>query len=299
MVERDAFHVGELAVQQRAGHVLAGRIKNTIPSIAARFLTEQKFCVIAGRDDAGRMWTTMLSGPAGFMSADDERTMHVRTLPGAGDPLHRLLTAGGDVGAIVMDHRRRMRVNGIASPTTDGFTVHTEQVFSNCGRYISDRDGTLLVPRPARVRSGTELSSDQMDLVRGADTFFIGTCHPGGAADASHRGGNPGFVQVDSPGTLCWPDYDGNAMFMTLGNLALDPRVGLLFLDWAQGTALQVSGRAVLDWRPESAAVLPGALRVVRMSIDAVQQTEHAVPMRWTPPVLSRFNPTEVVGVSG
>ena len=96
-----------------------------------------------------------------------------------------------------------------------------------------------------------------------------------------------------------WPDYDGNAMFMTLGNLALDPRVGLLFLDWAEGTALQVSGRAVLDWRPESAALLPGALRVVRMSIEAVQQTEHAVPMRWAPPVLSRFNPTEVVSVSG
>jgi len=295
MVERDAFHVGELAVQQRAGHVLAGRIKNTIPPIAARFLTEQKFCVIAGRDDAGRMWTTMLSGPAGFMSADDERTMHVRTLPGAGDPLHRLLTAGGDVGAIVMDHRRRMRVNGIASPTTDGFTVHTEQVFSNCGRYISDRHGTQVAPEPERASSGSELSSDQRELVESADTFFIGTCHPEGAADASHRGGNPGFIRVDSPGTLRWPDYDGNAMFMTLGNLALDPRVGLLFVDWTTGTLLHLSGRAVVDWTSQSAAAMPGAQRVVGMTIDAVLQRDHAVAMRWTPPVLSRFNPTAAV----
>jgi uncharacterized protein len=293
MEERDSFHDGELAVQQRAGHVLAGRIKNTIPAIAARFLTEQGFCVVAGRDGAGRMWTSMVCGPAGFMSADDDRTMRVRAAPLPQDPLHELLTTGGDVGTIVMDSRRRMRVNGVVTPTSDGFTVHTEQVFSNCGRYISDRDGTLLGPRPARVRSGTELSSDQMDLVRGADTFFIGTCHPEGAADASHRGGNPGFVQVDSPDSLRWPDYDGNAMFMTLGNLALDSRVGLLFLDWAEGTLLHLSGRAFIDWDPQSAATLPGALRVVRMRVDAVQQTEHAVPMRWTPPVLSRFNPTQ------
>jgi predicted pyridoxine 5'-phosphate oxidase superfamily flavin-nucleotide-binding protein len=299
MVERDSFHAGELAVQQRAGHVLAGRIKNTIPPVAATFLSTQGCCIVAGRDPDGRVWTSMLAGPTGFMTADDERTMRVRARPLVSDPLHRLLTTGGDVGIIVMDSRRRMRVNGVLTPAPDGFTVHADQVFSNCGRYISDRHGTLVAPRPARVSTGTELSGDQMDLVRGADTFFIGTCHPGGAADASHRGGNPGFVHVDSPDTLRWPDYDGNAMFMTLGNLALDPRVGLLFLDWAQGTALRVSGRAVLDWRPESAALLPGALRVVRMSIDAVQQTEHAVPMRWTPPVLSRFNPTEMVVVSG
>jgi uncharacterized protein len=298
MEDRASFHDGEVAVQRRAGRVLNGRLRTTIPPVAARFLTEQEFCVIAGRDELGRIWTSMLAGPTGFLRADDEQTMRVHALPLPDDPLHALLTTGGDVGTIVMDRRRRMRVNGVARPTADGFRVHTEQVFSNCGRYISDRGGTLVPPAPVRVSTGTELSSDQMELVRRADTFFIGTCHPGGAADASHRGGNPGFVRVDSPGALRWPDYDGNAMFMTLGNLALDPRVGLLFLDWAQGTALQVSGRAVLDWRPESAALLPGALRVVRMSIDAVQQTENAVPMRWTAPVLSRFNPTEAVPAS-
>lgn len=292
MEERDAFHSGEVAVQQRAGHVLSGRIKNTIPPIAARFLSTQGFCVVAGRDAGGRVWTSMLSGPAGFMTADDERTVRVRARPLESDPLHRLLTVGGDVGTIVMDSSRRMRVNGVLTPSADGFTIHTEQVFSNCRRYISDRHGAQTPSRPGRVVSGTELSSDQVDLVRGADTFFIGTCHPHGAADASHRGGNPGFVQVESPTTVRWPDYDGNAMFMTLGNLALDPRVGLLFLDWSSGTLLHLSGRAVLDWDQRSAATMPGAQRVVGMSIDAVQQRERAVSMRWTPPVLSRFNPT-------
>ena len=298
MVRTDAFHDGELAVQQRSGHALAGLIKSTIPPVAARFLTTHEFCVVTGADGEGRIWTSMLCGPAGFLGADDERTMRVRARPLPTDPLHTLLSTGGDVGTIVMDGHRRMRVNGVLTPTSDGFTIHTEQVFSNCGRYISDRQGTLLLDRPGPVTGGAELSSEQVALVRGADTFFIGTRHPEGAADASHRGGNPGFVQVDAPGTLRWPDYDGNGMFMTLGNLALDPRVGLLFLDWTEGTLLQVSGRATLDWSPQAAAQLPGAQRVLRMGIDAVQQSEQAVPMRWTPPVLSTFNPTEAAALA-
>ncbi|MEO6156878.1 MAG: pyridoxamine 5'-phosphate oxidase family protein [Ilumatobacteraceae bacterium] len=290
----DSFHEGELAVQQRTGHRLAGRIRETIPPVAAAFLMEHQFCVVAGRDDTGRMWTSMLDGPAGFMSVDDERTMRVRACPQPQDPLYRLMTSGGDIGTIVMDHRYRMRVNGILAPTADGFTVHAEQVFSNCGRYISERHGILESPRPGRVSTGNELSKDQMDLVRSADAFYIGTCHPDGASDASHRGGDPGFVKVDAPGALRWPDYDGNGMFMTLGNLALDPRVGLLFLDWSEGTLLHISGRAVVDWDQASAAALPGAQRVVGMNIDTVQVREHAVPMHWTPPVLSRFNPTDL-----
>jgi uncharacterized protein len=298
MLGTSSFHAGEVAVQQRAGRVLGGRIRSSIPPVAATFLSTQEFCVVAGRGAEGQVWTSMLCGPAGFLGADDDDTMRVRAHPLATDPLHHLLTTGGDVGTIVMDSRRRMRVNGVLAPTTDGFTIQTEQVFSNCGRYISDRQGTVRDARPGPITGGTELSTAQMRLVRKADTFFIGTCHPEGAADASHRGGNPGFIQVDSPRTLRWPDYDGNAMFMTLGNLSLDPRVGLLFLDWTTGTLLQVTGRATLDWSTQAAAELPGAQRVVRMSIDAVQQSEHAVPMRWTAPVLSRFNPTEAVPVS-
>jgi predicted pyridoxine 5'-phosphate oxidase superfamily flavin-nucleotide-binding protein len=308
-VQRNAFHEGELAVQARAGRVLTGRIRDTIPPVAATFVGTQLFCVVAGRDESGRVWTTMLTGPAGFMSADDERTLHVRALPGDDDPLHRLLTVGGDVGTIVMDSRRRMRVNGVLSPEADGFVVRSDQVFSNCGRYISERHPAPapsgLAPSgpapsnpdassPPRGGSrGDALLDDQQHLIRGADTFFIGTNHPDGAADASHRGGNPGFVTVDGPCSLRWPDYDGNAMFMTLGNLLLDPCVGLLFVDWAEGCLLHVSGRAETDWDPACVSRLPGAQRVLRMTVDAVQQRDHAVPLRWSAPVLSRYNPVD------
>jgi predicted pyridoxine 5'-phosphate oxidase superfamily flavin-nucleotide-binding protein len=295
-VHRNAFHEGELAVQKRAGRVLTGRLRDTIPPVAAQFASHQLFCVVAGRDESGRVWTTMLTGPAGFMQADGERTLHVRAHPADDDPLRRVLRRGGDVGIIVMDSRRRMRVNGVLAPDADGFVVRTDQVFSNCGRYISERHATSVPPRPSSTSRGGELLEEQQRLIRQADTFFVGTRHPDGAADASHRGGNPGFVTVTGPRSLRWPDYDGNAMFMTLGNLRLDPHVGLLFVDWAEGSLLHLSGRAEVDWDPAAASRMPGALRVVRMTVDAVHQRDHAIALRWTPPVFSRHNPVVDVG---
>jgi predicted pyridoxine 5'-phosphate oxidase superfamily flavin-nucleotide-binding protein len=289
---RGAVHAGEQAVQERAGLTFPGVIRNVIPGIAAAFLAEQPVIVVAGRDEQRRVWTTMLAGAPGFLEATGPRTVRVRALPLPSDPLAPLLAGGGPVGMIAWDRHRRMRMNGILEPRPDGFVVQTEQVYSNCLKYISERHASprAVAGRP-QVAAGTELTDAQIERIRSADTFFIGTAHPDGPADASHRGGNPGWVLVDAPDRLRWPDYVGNSMFMTLGNLTLDPHVGLLFPDWAGGGLLQLSGRARLDWDPASAAPLPGAQRVVEMTVDAVQQTDEALGLRWTEPVLSHFNP--------
>jgi predicted pyridoxine 5'-phosphate oxidase superfamily flavin-nucleotide-binding protein len=93
-------------------------------------------------------------------------------------------------------------------------------------------------------------------------------------ADASHRGGPPGFVEVAGDGArLRFPDFPGNRMFQTLGNLAVDPRVGLLFVDWDTGTALQVTGRAEIVWADDRRGV------VVR--VDAVHERDRALRERW------------------
>jgi predicted pyridoxine 5'-phosphate oxidase superfamily flavin-nucleotide-binding protein len=235
----------------------------------------------------------MLTGAPGFLEAPDPRTVYVHALPLPSEPLAPLLAGGGYIGMIAWDRQRRMRMNGRLSPRPDGFVVHTEQVYSNCLKYISERHPSPRVDAdaPAQVVAGTQLTPAQIAQIRAADTFFIGTSHPDGPADASHRGGNPGFVLVDGPDRLRWPDYVGNSMFMTLGNLTLDPHVGLLFPDWAGGGLLQLSGRASLDWDAASAEPLPGAQRVVEMTVDAVQETHNAVGLRWTQPILSRFNP--------
>lgn len=294
----DVFHPGELAVQERVGQSSGAIVRRSIPEIAADFLVTRPALVIAGRDEDDRMWATMLTGPPGFMQTPDPRVMVVRGVPRPDDPLAPLVARGGEVGAILWDHHGRMRVNGVLEPRTGGFAIRTEQVYSNCGRYIAERhpvddeDAADAAPGPASAAA--DLSDGQIATIRAADTFFIGTSHPDGPADASHRGGEPGFVVVDSPRTLHFGDYNGNRMFMTLGNLTINPSVALLFPDWATGGLLQVSGRATIDWDAASAALLPGAERVVEVTIDAVRETPHALPTHWSPPRLSRFNPKAV-----
>jgi hypothetical protein len=97
------------------------------------------------------------------------------------------------------------------------------------------------------VRHARALSAEDIELIRGADTFFLGTTHPERGSDASHRGGPPGCVRVDG-GQLWWPDYPGNNMFNSLGNLAVDPEAALLFLDFDTGRTLQLTGAAEVQW---------------------------------------------------
>jgi hypothetical protein len=113
--------------------------------------------------------------------------------------------------------------------------------------------------------------------VASSDTFFIATAHPEAGADASHRGGNPGFVEVSGDGTtLLWPDYSGNAMFNTLGNLVADPSAGLLFLDGKRGGALQITGAAEILWDGPDVRRLPGAERAVRFRVAEVSRPRPA-----------------------
>ncbi len=121
-----------------------------------------------------------------------------------------------------------------------------------------------------------------------ADTFFLATADADGNADASHRGGNPGFVEVLSPTRLRWPDYRGNSMFMTLGNIAIDPRCGILVPNWTTGGSLQLTGTAELSWKPDTFAA--GAQCSIEFTVTEVVDTA-AGPLRWGPAELSPVNP--------
>jgi len=93
------------------------------------------------------------------------------------------------------------------------------------------------------------LREKDIRAIESADTFFLGTTHPDSGNDASHRGGPTGFVRVTTEG-LWWPDYPGNNMFNSFGNLAVDPTAALLFVDFPTGNTLQLSGTAAVRWDP-------------------------------------------------
>ena len=90
---------------------------------------------------------------------------------------------------------------------------------------------------------------------------------------------------------LAWPDYAGNSMFQTLGNLETDPHAGLVFVDFATGDLLQLIGRARVDFDPARAAKFAGAERIVDFEIDAVRETRAALPLRSYAVEASPYNP--------
>ncbi|MEV6135257.1 pyridoxamine 5'-phosphate oxidase family protein [Nocardia sp. NPDC051990] len=292
------FHSGEVAVQQRMGqaHIAdrVGRmIRADIPDIAAGFLAEQPMVVIAAADRAGRMWAGALVGSPGFVHVIDAETIAVDAFAAVGDPLHEALTRPARIGMIALQpqRRRRMRVNGFAVPTESGLRITVEQVYSNCPKYISRRQlesyrSDVDLPPP---RHDTELDARQRVLIAAADTFFVATAGADGSADASHRGGNPGFLRVLSSTRLRWPDYQGNSMFMTLGNIAVNPRCGILIPDWTTGGVLQLTGTAELSWAPETFTA--GAQCSIDFTIAEVIEVHGAGPLRWGPAELSPANP--------
>ncbi len=296
------YHAGELDVQARAGvREMAEQservIKTTMNPMAQEFLRQQPLAFVASVDAQGWVWASVVAGLPGFMEAVDQATIHIGAAPTWSDPLHDNLRVHSDVGLLIMEFatRRRMRVNGRAELQPDGsFDVHAQQVYANCPKYIQARRFEVIAPAEQNTSSVSRtemLTAKQQEWLRHADTFFIATAHPAGGADASHRGGNPGFVASPDPNTLIWPDYVGNMMFNTLGNITSNPRSGLLFLDFNTGSTLQLTGEANIIWDEEQIARYKGAERLVSYRIEQVLETKNWLPLRWEFESYSPFNP--------
>ena len=287
------FHEGERAVQRRAGvereAAQVGRsIMSFVPAEFGAFLSRQPFVVVASQDQQGRVWASLIAGGVGFARALDDRQILLAGLPAPGDPLEGALErppARIGVLAIEFGTRQRIRLNGAAQRTGEGVLLTASQAFGNCSKYIQRRLPAGQFPgsaTPAHHKS-VALDARQAALVRRADTFFIASAHPERGADASHRGGGPGFVEVADGGRqMTFPDYSGNRMFQTLGNLAVNPRTGLLLLDWETGTALQLTGWARIIWDPQALESRPAAECLVEVRLDAVHEHERAMPARWS-----------------
>ena len=298
----DPFHSGEVAVQERAG-VRAGATKigrsidDEIAPAAAHFLVQRYTIYLGTLDATGRPWASQLFGPPGFVGAVDPRTVRIDATPGPGDPLLENLRADPHVGLLAIDlvTRRRFRVNGTAAVDADGTIVVTvAQAYGNCPKYIQRRepvDVRQTPADPARVTRHRALTATARAQIARADTFFLATAHPSAGADVSHRGGRPGFVAIASDTRLVWPDYQGNMMFMSLGNVAVHPFAGLLFVDFETGDVVQLTGRATIDWDPAHAAGVPGAQRLVTFDVDEIVAAPAASPLRWRLVEASPANP--------
>jgi uncharacterized protein len=290
----DIFHDGERAVQERAGSrermaVVGPRaIRDYMPEQHRDFFGQLPFIVVGARDDDGQPWASLLAGRPGFCSSPDPQHLAVRAHPAPGDPLAGCLRTGAALGLLGIEPqtRRRNRLNGVLERVDgQGLELRVEQSFGNCPQYIRPNGARHADAPPAAVAQpvrGTVLDAWSQALVARADMLFIASAHAGSGADVSHRGGAPGFVRVDGARTLMLPDYPGNRFFNTLGNLQVDPRAGLLFIDFATGERLHVAVSADILWDGPALADFPGAERLLRMTVHGTLRVAGGLPLHWS-----------------
>jgi predicted pyridoxine 5'-phosphate oxidase superfamily flavin-nucleotide-binding protein len=293
-VSPSPFHAGELDAQRRAGVAdIAGQrgqcsIRDHMPDQHREFFAQLPFMLLAGVDRDGQPWPSFRVGEPGFVASPDERTLRIagRELPG--DPLHETWQSGAPVGGlgIELPTRRRNRVNGVITAIDrDALTLSVSQSFGNCPQYIQSR-GPAFVELDVSMQSerrAKDLHDDDRAPLERADTFFIATAVAAQGVDVSHRGGMPGFVRVDSANMLTVPDYSGNNFFNTIGNLLLEPRVGLLFIDFDSGDLLYVGAQAEVVWDGPEVPAFRGARRLLRFYVKDVRRTANVLPFRWSP----------------
>ena len=300
------FHEGELRVQARVGvkdkmENLGRRVvRDYMPDQHIELFTKLPFVFVGAQDEKQRPWASMLVGDKGFVASPNNRRLRIGGLPHQDDPIRGQLKDGQPVGFLGIEpvNRRRNRMNGLLSESGhDGFNIDVVQSYGNCPQYIQARDlsGEItLNPKAGTTVRGRELDGLQKALIAKSDTFFIATQYVQDkddrqqGIDVSHRGGKPGFVSIyDDKITLAWPDFAGNLHFNTLGNIELDPRAGLLFVDFDSGDVLSITGTAEVVWDGPEVEAFQGAERIVKFRCVEWVYIPKAYVFDWTHPEFS------------
>ena len=305
------FNAGEQRVQSRIGVrdqlERAGRnmIYEQMPDQHRQLFEALPLLVVGSLDSAGRPYASLLSGAPGFISSPTPKLLRIAANPAAGDPLAQSLVIGAKLGllGIQLETRRRNRANGrIVARDASSFSVEVDQSFGNCKQYIQARepefDPALVPPldalSTAAQAEGPYLSQRAHKQLEQADTFFIATASaaaaqrdnldPSEGVDVSHRGGRPGFVLVErgpSATRLTVPDFRGNFMFNSFGNLELNPRAGIVCADFKTGDILSLTGQARVIWEGPEVEAFEGADRLLRFEVESGVILERALPLHF------------------
>ena len=293
---RSPWHAGEKVLQEIHGvsermEALGQRvIRDHMPDQHRDFYRQLPFMIAGAVDEQQRPWATLLEGPEGFVTSPDPQQLLLAAQPDHQDPAAAGLRANNAIGllGIELHTRRRNRINGVIQQVSaDGIAVAVEHSYGNCPKYIQARSykhvQVQTAARPPR-QDFTELNARATELIRAADTFFIASYfdhdRQSRSVDVSHRGGRAGFVKVEG-NRLTIPDYAGNLFFNTLGNLQANPVAGLLFIDFANGDTLQLTGRTELILDGPMVNAFEGAERLWTLDVTQVVLRPATVALRW------------------
>ncbi|KJC44768.1 FAD-binding oxidoreductase [Bradyrhizobium sp. LTSP885] len=291
------WHAGEKAIQQKVGvseRMLAvgeRAVRDFMPDQHREFYAQIPFVVLGSVDRSGDAWATLVAGRPGFISSPTPRSLEIDAKPDPTDPASEGAQAGDAIGllGIELHTRRRNRANGMLRASSGkALSFDLDQSFGNCPQYIQLRDFRFVrEPSEAftgQVEENSGLDQAARDMIKAADTFFVASYaerEDRRQVDVSHRGGNAGFVRVGDDGTLTIPDFAGNLFFNTLGNMLLNGKAGLVFVDFETGDLLQMTGDAEVMLDSPEIAAFQGAERLWSFRARRVVRRRGALPLRW------------------
>lgn len=178
--------------------------------------------------------------------------------------------------------------------------MSNESMYHDGMRKLQDqRDTRRIADRLEQVIVHTTFSNDDRIFIEQCPMVFVATADSNGHPDCSYKGGLPGFVKVIDDRTLVLPDYDGNGMYRSWGNVLVNPHVGLLFINFEKQNRLRVNGTASISTGDEISHEFPGAVFIVRVKAEKifpacpryihkmqmVQMSEFAPKPNYTPPI--------------
>ena len=261
------YHAGQIEVQTEANtRKLADSLAHWVGPVS-EFATTADLILLAIQDAGGSLAFTGLSGRPPLVAVDGRGTL---SLPALGLPDGRRPVGGL---AISLERSRRARLNGYLETGCDGARLEASEAFTNCRKYIAPSvaidDATLA--GPARRERIDPDGAWLVALIGRAETSFLASVSPSGLPDVSHRGGPPGFLTLDAAmRIIMWPEYVGDGMFKSAGNVRGSSLATLLVPDFSTGDAVELRG--VATYR---------TLRTMKQArLDALQKHDHSYPVQ-------------------
>ncbi|EWC46433.1 hypothetical protein DRE_04376 [Drechslerella stenobrocha 248] len=321
------FHPGEVNVQ-RLLHV-PNQDNPTVPFLhpgVARFISASKLVAIGTTSPSGHPWTSLLAGAPGFAQGVGSGLLAIQTVIPAGDPIYEnlgekgwgevedgLAKGEGMVAGLAVDLEKRLRVKFYgrsgremrrANKRAVGLVMEVEQTLWNCPKYMNARQLDIVAAEPPEpVAESTTLSAslpqEALDLISRSDMFFVSSRNGYTDMDTNHRGGPPGFVRVlppsdpaaDEPTTLVWPEYSGNRLYQTLGNLQVTPLAGLTFPDYNTGDILYTTGTVEILIGDAAEAVLNRSKLAIKYTVTEARYSKAALGVRFAQAEQVKWSP--------
>jgi ferredoxin-NADP reductase len=293
---------------------------------APQMLQRAPMLALGTIDELGRPWATVWGGQVPLAQVVAESVVGIRTMVDKKtDPVINVLFGGKDDGEVVkeqgagrmisaltidLEKRKRVKLYGrmIAGavdrigPGNDQETVgqvqlvvKIEQSLNNCPKYLNCKRIYAVLPEPKLISESLTLPQQALDLIAKADTIFLSSCNHDNDMDSNIRGGPPGFVRVqsndDSGTVLVWPEYSGNNLYQTLGNLQSSPKAGLVFPDFETGDVLYVTGDTEVLIGKKASSILSHSKLAVKLSLTGARFVQRGLPFRGELLERSPYNP--------